>query len=75
MSLLRQQRIKRGRSQEALAKMVGCDRFYISHLERGKVKDPRISVAHRIARALGCFIEDIWFPEDMDGNPDDQRGG
>jgi transcriptional regulator with XRE-family HTH domain len=36
-----------------LAKLAGVDQTTISHLDAGKVKDPRISTLERIAETLG----------------------
>lgn len=51
-------RKERGWSQEALADEAGLDRTYISGIER-VVKNPTISVAERVAIALGCSLGDL----------------
>lgn len=51
-------RKERGWSQEALADAAALDRTYISGIER-KVKNPTITVADRIAVALGCRLGDL----------------
>ncbi|KTE75058.1 transcriptional regulator [Sphingopyxis sp. A083] len=51
-------RKERGWSQEALADEAGLDRTYVSGIER-VVKNPTISVAERVAIALGCSLGDL----------------
>lgn len=48
-------RKERGWSQEALADEAGLDRTYISGIER-VVKNPTVTVAERVATALGCTM-------------------
>lgn len=52
---LRQLRVMRGLSQEALAVDAGIDRTYVSRLERG-LENPTVAVLDRIAMAIGCHI-------------------
>lgn len=49
---LREQRARRGLSQEQFAFEAGIHRTYISDLERG-ARNPTIVVVDRIAKALG----------------------
>lgn len=51
-------RKERGWSQEALADEAGLDRTYVSGIER-VVKNPTISVAERVAIALGCSLGEL----------------
>ncbi|MBD8679648.1 helix-turn-helix transcriptional regulator [Sphingomonas sp. CFBP 13720] len=51
-------RKERGWSQEALADEAGLDRTYISGIER-VVRNPTITVADRVAVALGCRLGDL----------------
>lgn len=51
-------RKERGWSQEALADAAELDRTYISGIER-MVKNPTITVVHRVAVALGCPLGDL----------------
>jgi transcriptional regulator with XRE-family HTH domain len=51
-------RKERGWSQETLADEAGLDRTYISGIER-VVRNPTITVAERVARALGCRMGDL----------------
>ena len=60
MNKLKQYRLKRGKSQSQLAKVVKTNRFYISKLENEKVKYPSMRLGLKLAKVLGCFIDDIW---------------
>ena len=51
-------RKERGWSQETLADEAGLDRTYISGIER-VVRNPTITVAERVALALGCRMGDL----------------
>lgn len=55
---MRRLRKERGWSQEALADEAGLDRTYISGIER-IVRNPTITVAERVALALGCGMGDL----------------
>jgi len=48
-----------GRKQIWLAKATGCDRSNISTICKCK-SNPSLEVALKIAKALGCKVEDIW---------------
>ncbi|MGO9056095.1 MAG: helix-turn-helix domain-containing protein [Candidatus Binataceae bacterium] len=50
--MIRQHRIRKGLSQEALAESAGIHHTYVSLLERGKCR-PTVDVAARLAGALG----------------------
>ena len=51
-------RKERGWSQESLADKAGLDRTYISGIER-RVRNPTVTVAERIAVALGCSLGEL----------------
>jgi transcriptional regulator with XRE-family HTH domain len=53
-------RIKRGLSQEALAKRASCSTSYLSMLENSK-RDPTLSTVERIAAGLNIPIEILFF--------------
>jgi len=55
---MRRLRKERGWSQETLADEAGLDRTYISGIER-VVRNPTITVAERVALALGCRMSDL----------------
>ena len=56
--LLRQWRDERGLSQERLAELSGCDRSYLSRLERG-INAPSLTVMVELATALGIRPGDL----------------
>ena len=51
-------RIKRGMSQEALAKKAGISRGYLLRLEAGR-QDPSLSTLTSLAKALKVKVEDL----------------
>lgn len=53
-------RIRRGLSQEGLAKLAGCSVSYLSMLENSK-RDPTLSTIERIAAALNVPVEILFF--------------
>jgi len=57
--LLRQWRLDRGLSQERLAELSGCDRSYLSRLERG-INAPGLNVVVEIGGALGIAPADLF---------------
>lgn len=57
---IRERRLALGLSQTDLGRMVGYSHRAISMLELGQWRDPRVSVALRLARALQCRVEDIF---------------
>ncbi len=56
--VLREARVEKGLSQEALAFASELDRTYISMLERGK-RQPTISVIFKLAAALGVSAAEM----------------
>jgi len=52
---LRQLREQAGLSQVEVARRMGCERSWISHLERGSY-DPRLSTVMRYGDAIGARI-------------------
>lgn len=62
---LKQIRLRQGMSQQELATLAGVSRQSISGLE-SDLYAPSAVVAIRIARALGCRVEDLfWLEEDL----------
>ena len=51
---------KRKKSQGWLAQRTGLKHEYVNRLVKDNIPDPRVSTARKIAKALGCFIEDLW---------------
>lgn len=58
-SQLRQHRLARGLSQESLCALAGLSRQTLSALEHGR-GSPSTAIALRLARALGCRVEDLF---------------
>jgi len=58
MNQIREWRVRRGLSQEDLAKTIGCDRTYISALERN-MHEARVSTLREIANALRCDVREL----------------
>lgn len=61
---LKVQRVARGLTQEELAQTVGVTRQTILAIEKGNYA-PSVHLALRIAKTLGCTVEDI-FDESTD---------
>ncbi len=59
---VRQTRQDRGLTQEALAQAVGVTRQTIISLEKGGYT-PSVALALRLAQALGCRVEDLFWLE------------
>lgn len=57
---IRKFREKRHFTQEELAYKVKISTGYLSKIERGEV-DPSLKVAVRIAKALDCTLNDLFF--------------
>ncbi len=62
MKVLQTVRKVKNMTVEDLAVKVGVSDKYIYLLEQGK-KTPSLDMAHKIARALGVKIEEIFYPE------------
>lgn len=56
--MLKAIRIENGLSQKQLADMVGITQPTYSNIENGK-RNPTIKTLKRIAKALGCSIDDL----------------
>ena len=56
--VVREQRAKRGVSQEDLAHDAGLHRTYVGLIERG-LRNPTIEVGHALALALGTTLSDL----------------
>ena len=55
---VRQLRLERGLSQEALGELAGLDRTYISSTESGR-RNVTIQTIHKLAKALGVTPADL----------------
>lgn len=71
--VLRQLRRAGGLSQERLAEVSGCDRSYISLLERG-INSPSLSTLFRLARALDLTPSALLGLVEVAIDPDDDAG-
>lgn len=57
---IKQARNKRGLTQKNLADIVGISEKWLSKIESGK-QNPTVSLAIRIADALGVKVDDIFY--------------
>ena len=57
--MLRELRIKRGISQNELARRAGVKQSVISYIENGRTKHPRIDTLTAIAAVLGVSVEKL----------------
>lgn len=58
-------RMRKGLSQEELARLAKIDRTYIGGIERGE-RNAGIKNVHRIAQALGVAADQLFRDEDTD---------
>ncbi len=56
---IREARLARGLTQEALARKAGISRIYVLKLEAGERKAPSLAVLERVARAVGLKLVDL----------------
>ena len=56
---VKQLRLQKGLSQEALAEKCGLDRTYVSGIERG-VRNPTLEVLHIIANGLNIDLASLF---------------
>ena len=66
-NLIKQRLMTLNKSQAWLASEIGMSSTYINHLTSGRVKNPTIQTVLRLAKALGCKVEDLYSPN---GQPD-----
>ena len=57
--MLRELRIKRGISQNELARRAGVKQSVISYIENGRTKHPRIDTLTALAEVLGVSVEKL----------------
>ena len=53
-----------GKTQADVAEIVGIDRSYYAHIEKGK-RSPALNVAIRIAECLGSDVGKLFLPTDV----------
>ncbi|NPV52249.1 MAG: helix-turn-helix domain-containing protein [Firmicutes bacterium] len=63
---IRERREALGMSQGELGRFLGYSHRTISMLELGQLRDPRVSVALKLAKALKCSVEDIFYTEEKE---------
>lgn len=63
-NVIKKQRENKGVSQETLAMQAKISRPHLSDIENGKAQ-PSVEVAFRIAAALGCSIEALFFTRNV----------
>lgn len=61
---IRERRKALGLSEEKLGAMLGYTHRTISMFELGQLPDPRVSVALRLAKALECSVENLFYVEE-----------
>lgn len=64
MNNIKVTRKEKGMTQEALAKMIGTGKSYISDLENGVIREPSLGKARLIAMALRVDVEHV-FPKEV----------
>jgi transcriptional regulator with XRE-family HTH domain len=57
--LIKELRMKRGISQNELARRAGVKQSVLSYIETGRTKHPRIDTLTAIAAVLGVKVEDL----------------
>ena len=57
--MIRELRLKKGLTQDALAKRAGIPQGVLSYIESGKTKHPRIDTLSAIAAALGVSVDKL----------------
>ncbi|MCD6239328.1 MAG: helix-turn-helix transcriptional regulator [Thermotogae bacterium] len=57
--------LNKGITQEELARVIKVSRQTITYIERGKYK-PSVLLALKIAKTLGCQVEDLFELEEED---------
>lgn len=57
-------RKKAGLTQEQMARLIGIDRGFYAHIEKGR-RTPSLPVALRIAQILGRSVEEIFWASDV----------
>jgi len=60
MISIRELRLNKGMTQDELADVTGIKQATISDIERGKIKNPSVDTAIRLAKALTVSIEEIF---------------
>lgn len=56
---MKELRAKNGMTQGDIVRATGLERSYVSSLEAGKIKHPRINTVDKIAKAFGMKLSDF----------------
>ena len=56
---MKQLRAKKGMTQGDIVRATGLERSYVSNLEAGKIKHPRIHTVDKIAQAFGMKLSEF----------------
>jgi transcriptional regulator with XRE-family HTH domain len=64
-SAVKDRRIALRLTQDEMERRTGYDQGFISRIERNLVKSPSIEVIVRIARALGCSVDELLEDTDL----------
>lgn len=73
MNRVKEQRQRLGLSQEELSKLVGIPRTTISAIESGRAV-PSVDYAIKLAKVLGCSVEDLFGQEELIPFPGFEKG-
>jgi putative transcriptional regulator len=60
---LKLKRIEKGFKQIELAEQIGISRYYLSGLERDKIKNPNIEVMKKISKVLEVSVQELFFDD------------
>jgi transcriptional regulator with XRE-family HTH domain len=63
--LVRRTRLARGMTQEDLAEKVGMSQRWLSEVESGGIRQPRLPVLRRLADALGLDASDLYIAANL----------
>lgn len=69
MFILKEIRVRKGLSQQALADLSGVPRRTIQDAERAG--ETKISTAAKLAKALGCTLDELWEDDALTDAPMD----
>lgn len=64
MLFIRQRRMEKKLSQAELAKKAEIPQSVVAEIETGKSKNPTVDTAIRLAKALGCSVEELTISEE-----------
>ena len=56
---IKDRRTQQGKTQDEMEKLTGIDQGHISMIETGRRKRISVDIMVKIAKALGCTVEDL----------------